>query len=116
MRKEKTEVVTYIIIGITTMIIIAIFGLIGYNIYVDVDYGTKQGTIIDKRYNAPYTSTTYTTSHVGNSTIRIPTTRYNPESYNIKIQKEEDSKTKECWIQVPKEEYGKYKIGDYYGE
>lgn len=115
MKSEKGEALIYIIIGITILIIIAIFGLIVNQIYVDIDYGTKQGIIIDKKYNAPYTSTTYTTSRIGNSMISIPTTRHNPENYNIKIQKKDNSKTKECWIQITKEEYEKYRIGDYYG-
>lgn len=116
MKSEKGEVLIYIIIEITILTIIAIIGLIVNQIYVDIDYGTKQGTIIDKKYNASYTTTTHSTSYIGKSTISIPTTKYHPENYNIKIQKKDNGKTKECWIQITKEEYEKYKIGDYYGE
>lgn len=101
------------ILKISILVIILITGMIILT-GCEYDYGTKQGTIIDKKYNAPYTSTTYTTGHIGNSMVSIPTTRHNPENYNIKIQKEENNKTKECWIQITKEEYEKYKIGDYY--
>lgn len=116
MKSEKGEALTYIIIAITIIIIVALFGIIGCSIYTDIDYGTKQGTIIDKKYNAAYTSTTYTSTYTGKTTISIPVTRYNPENYNIKIQKEDNGKTKECWVQITKEEYNKYKIGDYYNK
>jgi len=110
MKSEKGNVCAYITIAITVIILIAIISVIIGSIKNDIDYGTKQGTIVDKRYSSPYTS--YTTSNARNSTIQIP--RYYPETYRIKLQKRDGSKTKECWIEVPAQEYEKYNIGDYY--
>ena len=92
-----------------TIIAITLFLLTGCG------YGIKQGIIVDKQYHPEYTTYTYTTSNIGNSTIRIPTPIHHSETYNLKIQKEEDGKTKECWIQITEEEYSRYNIGDYYG-
>lgn len=103
------------ILKISILVIIMVIGLVILT-GCEYDYGTKQGTIVDKKYNEAYTSTTYTTTWTGKCMISIPMTRYNPENYNIKIQKEEDGETKECWVQITKEEYEKYKIGDYYNQ
>ena len=100
-----------IIIGIFAMIIIAI----GSAIYSDIDYGVKEGIIIDKQYNREFTTTTYTTTYSGDTQIIIPVQQYHPESYTIKIQKEEGQEVKEIWINVTPSEYEKLNIGDYYG-
>lgn len=112
MKSERGLVGTYIIIAITMIILIAIIAIVIFVVCNDINYGTKQGTIIDKRYNAPYTS--YISSEVGNSVIRTP--QYYPETYQLKLQKQDDGKVKECWIQVPAKEYENYKVGDYYGK
>lgn len=110
MKSEKGNICVYITIAITVIILIATIAIIIGSIRNDISYGTKQGTIIDKRYSAPYTS--YVTSNVGNSTIQMP--HYYPETFKIKLQKEDNGKVKECWISVPAQEYEKYNIGDYY--
>ena len=110
MKSEKGEVCTYIIVAVTALILIATIAVVIGSISNNISYGTKQGAIVDKRYSAPYT--TYITSNVGNSTIRTP--QYYPETYSIKIQKNDNGKVKECWIDIPAHEYEKYKIGDFY--
>ena len=104
-----------VIISFTIILIIVIFGTIGYSIYTNIDYGAKQGIIVDKKYNGAYTYTEYSTSYIGNSTIQIPQQRYVPEMYQIKIQKTEGEKTKSIWIEVTAEEYNNLKISDNYG-
>ena len=99
-------------ISILIILIIAIIIIIG----CEYDYGIKQGTIIDKQYRTEYITYTYTTSYVGSSIIRTPIPLHQPETYNIHIQKEEEGKTKDCWIEITKEEYEKYNIGDYYNK
>lgn len=104
-----------VIIAFSTIIVMMVFGIICYSIYEHVDYGTRQGIIVDKKYNSAYTYTTYDTSRIGNTTIQIPRQQYVPERYQIKIQKTENSKTKSIWIEVTAEEYSTLKIGDSYG-
>lgn len=104
-----------IIIPITILIIIVIFGFIIGTCANYVSYGVKEGTVVDKSYHAAYTTTTYQTMRIGNTSTSIPVPQYHSESYQIKIQKEEGSKLKECWIEITAAEYEKVKIGDYYG-
>lgn len=108
---DKEDILIKIIFAIPLIIFIIILIVV---IYTYADYGTKEGTIIDKSYHQAYTTTEYTTSNINNSTIRIPQQIYHPETYNIKIQKQDGAKLKECWIQITALEYEKYKIGDYY--
>ena len=108
MKSEKGSVVTVVVVGITVFMIAGIFIMIFISIKRDVEYGTKEGQVVDKRYQAAYT-----TMHYSN-TISIP--QYHPESYQIKIQKEVNSKTKSIWISVDKDTYHNIKIGDYYGK
>ena len=103
-----------VIIIFTIIILISIFAFIGIYIYNYIDYGKKEGTIVDKSYQAAYTTVIYTTVSSGGTTTSIPVSQYYPESFNIKIQKEEGNKRKEIWIQVPENEYKDLKIGDYY--
>lgn len=95
--------------------IIFIFGVLIAAVINDVGYGIKEGTIIDKSYHSAYTVMTSQTVQVGNTTTSVPVPRYYPETYNIKIQKEDGKKLKECWIEITATEYEKVKIGDYYG-
>lgn len=56
---------------ITIMVIVTIFGLIAIAIKQDIDYGIKEGQVIDKSYQLAYT----TMSTSGNVTIP----QYHPE-------------------------------------
>lgn len=76
----------------------------------------KEGVVIRKDYQPPYTSTTYTTIANGNGTItRIPVQTHHAERYQITI-KGIDSKGKESlgYYDVSPIEYEKIQIGDYY--
>lgn len=91
---------------IAILIMILVFAIIGYAVYSDVSFGTKRGTVIDKRYNAQWIS--YTTSTTSNGSINIPVAH--PESYQIKIKKD----NKELWIDVDSNTYNNINIGDCY--
>ncbi len=110
-----SKLVNIIVIVLVILMISIIFCFLGYSIYTEVSYGAKEGTVIDKQYHRAYTSVTYQTIKTGNITSSIPIYRNVPESYQIKIQKEDGIKLKECWIEIPSEEYSNLKIGDYYG-
>ena len=75
-----------VIIIFTIIILISIFAFIGIYIYNYIDYGKKEGTIVDKSYQASYTTVRYTTVSSGGTTTSIPVSQYYPESFNIKIQ------------------------------
>lgn len=110
-----SEKISIIIIILVTIFLILIFGAFCYSIYQYADYGIKQGIIVDKQYESAYTYTAYTTSYIGNDTIRIPHQEYVSEKYKIKIQKTEDNKIKSIWLEVTSEEYNTLNIGDSYG-
>lgn len=110
MKDEKGEVYIFIMFAIAAITLIILVTISIFLIVNDINYGAKQGTIVDKSYSGPYT--TYISSRIGNSTVITPL--YHPEAYSIKIQKDEDGKIKECWIDISPQEYEKYNIGDYY--
>ncbi len=88
------------------LFIALVFFLIGFMIYKNVSFGTKQGIVIDKEYHSAWVS--YTSSYVNGSTISIPVTH--PQSWSIKIQKDD----KNLWIEVSESEYNQINIGDCY--
>lgn len=105
------------IITIVTIVILFMFFIfIGYSIYTYEDYGAKVGTVIDKGYSSERSYYSYDTVHSGNSTYTVPRYHYYPESWKLKIQKTEDGKTKEVWIEVPENEFNNIKVGEFYGE
>lgn len=67
-----------------------------------------QGVVIDKDFNAGYTST----SGSKDSGISI---YHHPASYNLLIEGRKDGQVVQYWKEVTAEEYAKYNIGDYYG-
>lgn len=79
-------------------------------------YGVKKGTIVDKKFTPEYTTHGYTHGRVGKVMTSVPYTNHYSATWSIKIQKEEDGKVKECWINVTEETYNQLQIGDYYNE
>lgn len=106
MKSEKGEFLIGIITVFVIAIILGIFILLGLSIKEVIDYGTKDGQVIDKKYHAAYTSHTYS------GKIMIP--QYHPENYQIKIQKEIAGENKSIWISVDSITYHELNIGDYY--
>lgn len=98
------------IIALAILTIISIITLSGCG------YGEKEGTIVDKKYTAAHTTHSVRAHRVGKITTTQPYTIHHPERYELYIEKEDEGKTKGCWIIVTKEEYESYQIGDYYGE
>lgn len=105
---NNVDIVGIIITIMAILVIVTIFGLIAIGIKQDIDYGIKEGQVIDKSYQSAYT----TMSTSGN--ITIP--QYHPERYSIKIQKDIEGKTKSIWISVDKDTYHSISIGEYYGK
>lgn len=99
MKNEKGEILEAIIVVITIIIIISAFVAIGIRMKNNIEYGTREGVVIDKNYIAAYT------------TIQQ---KYHPENYSIKIQKEVDGKNKSIWINVDQTTYHNINIGEYY--
>lgn len=107
MKNEKREIIATLITAITIIIIIFIFTVIGIIIKNDIEYGTREGIIVDKNYTAAYTIMKST----GNRTFP----QYYPEKYRIEIQKEVKGKEKSIWINVDQTTYHNINVGDYYG-
>lgn len=97
-------------IFISIMFIIILFLLSGCG------YGSKQGTVVDKKFTPEHTRTIYVPQRVGKVTMSRPVRHHYKDTWSIKIQKEEDDKIKECWINVTEEAYNQLQIGDYYSE
>lgn len=95
------------IIGIAIIIIIFTFGFIFVTIQNNANYGTKEGTVIDKQYNGSFTTYVYS------GKVLVPI--YHPSSWKIKLQKETVDGEKTIWIDVTEEEYKTINIGDYLG-
>lgn len=111
---KNGEILSKITTFITVLIIIVVISFIGFYIYSYASYGAKEGTVIDKHYSPAYTYTTTTTSNINGSNVNIPTQQYKPESYTFKIQKNVGGKVKTVIINVTKEEFGKFSIGEYF--
>ena len=109
MKNEKGFITVFLIIVLVALIIF-IISLIGIAIYQNINYGEKEGTIIDKYYEESYIMTTYVMS----GKVMIPNTIYRPESWNKKKKKEVNGKEKITTIEITEELYNKYNIGDYF--
>ena len=108
MKSEKGEILEVCIIFFTIFIIAGVFLGIGYLIKNEVDYGKKEGIIIDKKYNSSYTTM------VTSGKTLVP--QYHPETWNLKIQKEVNGQVKSIWVSVDEYTYHNFGIGDYYPE
>lgn len=95
MRKLKIV----ILLGI---IILYIFLLTGRG------YRELEGIVIDKEYKQEYT--TIRCMPIGKIVTTIPI--HHPATWKLRIQKEENGKTKTTWVSVEEEYYNKVQIGD----
>lgn len=107
MKSEKGAIEIFLI-GIAIITSVILFGLLGIAIKEEIDYGTKEGQVVDKKYHSAYT----TIMHSGKVTIP----QYHPESYRVQIQKEINGKIKSIWVTVDKDAYHNINIGDYYNK
>ena len=111
MKNEKGFIETFFVIAIIILFVVVV-ALIGTMIYKDISYGDKEGTIINKYYKEPYT----TTSYVMSGRVMVPIINHHSESWNFELQKEIEGKDKTVTIEVTQSIYGQYNIGDYYKE
>lgn len=79
-------------------------------------YGVKKGMIVDKKFTPEHTTHGTIVHKVGTVIVTTPTTHHHEDEWSIKIQKEENGKIKECWVNVTEEKYNQLQIGDYYEE
>lgn len=115
MKNRKGSIVTIVVTIIAALIIVSVIAIICGYFYSYITYGTKEGTIIDKKYNQAYTYTTYSSTYVnGTSVSSIPVQHYMGESYIFIIQKDIKGKIKSIDINVTQDEFNKYNIGDYF--
>lgn len=91
-----------IVISIILVILLLILSGCGYGEYI--------GNVTDKKYTPA--RTTIMTTYTGKSFHTYPI--YHTELWQIKIQKEEDGEIRTTWVTIPKEEYEKISIGDYW--
>lgn len=108
MKSEKGSILEIFIIGIVVLTTIVILATIAIEIKQEIEYGTKEGQVIDKSYQAAYTTM------MASGKVTIP--QYHPERYQIEIQKEIKGKTRSIWISVDEDTYHSINVGDYYGE
>ena len=100
MRKLKIVILSINIIFILSIIIIFIL--------TDCGYGKLTGIVIDKEYKQEYT--TIRCMPIGKIVTTIPI--HHPATWKLRIQKEENGKTKTTWVSVEEEYYNKVQIGD----
>jgi hypothetical protein len=104
--KSEKGLIEIFVIGIVVIIFVVLFTAIGMMIKEEMDYGVKEGQVIDKHYSSAYTTM------VPCGKIMVP--RHHPESYRIQIQKEIDGKVKSIWVTVDRDTYHKINVGDHY--
>lgn len=93
MKNEKGESLEALMVAIVVIaVIMLIFGFVtmGISIKNNIEYGKKEGVVIDKKYTSAYT----TMVSCGKSLIP----QYHPEKYRIKIQKEVEGENKSIWV------------------
>ncbi len=106
MKNEKGEILEVLIVAIAVIILIFAFVAMRISMKNNIEYGKKEGVVIDKNYTSAYT----TIISCGKSVIP----QHHPESYSIKIQKEVEGKNKSIWINIDQTTYQNIEIGEYY--
>lgn len=105
-KKESVEAFMVAIVVIVVAYLIFGFVTIGISIKNNIEYGKKEGVVIDKDYTSAYT----TMMMCGKTVI----SQYHPEKYSIKIQKEVEGKNKSIWIDIDQATYQNIEKGEYY--
>ena len=106
--KSEKGVIEILIIAVTIILIVILFVTIGTFIKKEIDYGVKEGQVVDKKYSSSYTTMMFC------GKVMIP--QYHPESYKIQIQKEIKGNIESIWLTIDKDIYHNINIGDYYKE
>lgn len=77
----------------------------------------KTGTVIAKKYEAPYSYVEMMCSGYnskGYCQSYFPWTQYEPAHYDLQLRNADSAKVRTGWIEVPKEFYIKYQVGEVY--
>ena len=97
MKNEKVEILEAFMVAIVVIaeaFLIFAFVITGISIKNNIEYGKKEGVVIDKNYTSAYTTMM--------------------KRYTIKIQKEVEGKNKSIWIDVDQTTYQNIETGEYY--
>lgn len=109
MKNEKAQILEAFMVAIVVMVVaflIFAFVQMGISMKNNIEYGEKEGVVIDKKYTSAYTTM------VMSGKVMVPI--HHPERYSIKIQKEVEGKNKSIWIDVDQITYKNIETGEYY--
>lgn len=90
--------------GIVTVVVSLLIALV-VSAVMNESNRINEGEVIDKWYNAAYTTTTQ-----GGGIW------YHPEEYWLEIEGQKNGETVQYRFKVPEVEYVEYQIGDWYGK
>lgn len=99
-----------IIEGVVVFALAAIAATIFMAEWNNANNRITEGVVVDKRYHAAYTTTTYTGSK--NNRIAIP--KHHPERYVFTIEGDKEGRTVQYTFDVTETQYEQYSIGDYF--
>lgn len=114
MKNKKGSIASISITIIATLIILSVIIVVCCYASEYLNYGAKEGFIIDKQYNPAYTYMTYNSTYVNGNSVNMPMQHYSGERYYFTIQKEVKGKIKSINVNVTQDEFEKYNIGDYF--
>lgn len=109
MKNEKGGILEALMVALVVIaVIFLIFGFVSMIISIknNIEYGKKEGVVIDKKYTSAYTTM------VSCGKTLIP--QYHPEKYSIKIQKEVEGENKSIWVDIDQTTYQNIETGKYY--
>lgn len=108
MKNEKGEILEAFLVAIQVIAVaflIFVFVTMGISMKNNIEYGKKEGVVIDKKYTSAYTTM------VSCGRTLIP--QYHPEKYRIKIQKEVEGENKSIWVDIDQTTYQNIETGEY---
>lgn len=104
MRSEKAEILEILLVGGLLVIVLIMLVMVINSIKYEIDFGVKEGIIIDKEHSPAYKTFVYS------GKVLVPV--HHAEKWQLKIEKE----SKELWVNVDKKTYHNYQIGEFYSE
>lgn len=106
MKTTKPDIIEYAAYAIIVIVVFSILGTLIFSAVTNNRNKIDEGTIVDKKYTEAYTH--YSSDKNGGHFYKTPA------SYSFTIEGEKDGETVRYTFDVTKEEYDRYKIGDYY--
>lgn len=106
MKVKHANFIECAVYAVITIVVVAILGTLIFSAVSNHRNKIDEGIIVDKQYTAEYSH--YSTDRNGGHFYRTPA------SYSFTIEGEKDGEIVRYTFDVTKEEYDRYKIGDYY--